>query len=374
MHPKDNLLRAFLDDELPGKLSSQVREHVSRCAECSSRINLLRERAGRVKLHLDSLGPVGKPGSIQQAYSRLPIIMKKNQTKKEKFPTMNNRKPLWTALAVVAILAIALTITPVRAWASDFLGLFRVQKITVVQFDPEKAGQVSDSLTNQQDAIQLILDENLEMTEQGEKEPVASVEEAASRAGFTPRLPAALAQANLSFQPGAQARLTIDQPAMQTVLDAIDADVQIPAEMDGQVVTVTVPGAVVASLNCASEANELASDCVELYQMPSPTVDAPEGLNTDEIGAAMLQLLGMSPREARQISQTIDWTSTLVLPVPQDGEIQVSEIQVDGVSGTLLTGPQDNKAMLLWVKDGFVYGLQVPGGVEEAQAIVASMP
>ena len=38
---------------------------------------------------------------------------------------------VWTALAVIAVLALALSFPQVRAAANSFLGLFRVEKVTV---------------------------------------------------------------------------------------------------------------------------------------------------------------------------------------------------------------------------------------------------
>jgi hypothetical protein len=122
---------------------------------------------------------------------------------------------------------------------------------------------------------------------------------------------------------------------MQAVLDAMETGVNLPPETDGQEVTVEIAPSVIATMfGCQNSDPDDTLRCTEFYQMPSPVVSAPDGLDIQGLGSAMLQLLGMSPQEAGQLSQSIDWTSTLILPIPQDQDIQVSEMPIDGVTGT----------------------------------------
>ena len=50
--------------------------------------------------------------------------------------TRRSLRPLWAGLAVLVVLAGLLFIPQVRATAENFLGLFRVQNIQVLQFNP----------------------------------------------------------------------------------------------------------------------------------------------------------------------------------------------------------------------------------------------
>jgi hypothetical protein len=378
MHLKTDLLRAFIDDELPASRAEQVEQHLTRCPACRSQYETLQTRARRVKIHMDAIAPglTEEHRSPHLALSRFTSSTRKHNSRKENFQTMLTRKPLWTALAVVAILAIALSITPVRAWASDLLSLFRVEKITVIQFDPKAARQANEGLSVNKDAIQKILDKNLKVSEDGKLTEVATVEEAAAGAGFTPRIPSGFTDLKLAYKPGMHASLTIDRPQMQEILDAVGADVQLPEAVDGKTVDVNVQATVAAADGCSPDASQadLPEGCTVLIQLPSPTVDAPEGLDIKKTGAAMLQLLGLSADEATRLSQRIDWTTTLLLPIPTDQSIQVSDLPVDGVSGTLLLAENQNMYTLLWVKDGMLYALRGQGGAEKAQAIASTMP
>jgi hypothetical protein len=116
-------------------------------------------------------------------------------------------------------------------------------------------------------------------------------------------------------------------------------------------------------------------NCTTLVQMPSPQVDAPEGLDIAGIGEAYLQLLGMTPQEAAQFSSTIDWTTTFVIPIPRYGTKSQS-VSADGADATYIQQNLDNHTrqyLLIWVKDGILYALTGPGNIENALDVAGTL-
>jgi len=71
-----------------------------------------------------------------------------------------------------------------------------------------------------------------------------------------------------------------------------------------------------------------------------------------------LEFSGMSAEQAAAFTQTVDWTSTLVIPVPRNAATY-EQVSVDGVTGTLIQRPADDapQFVLVWVKDGVVYSI-----------------
>jgi hypothetical protein len=73
-----------------------------------------------------------------------------------------------------------------------------------------------------------------------------------------------------------------------------------------------------------------------------------------------LQIAGMSPDDARSLTDTVDWTTTLVIPIGQGGQVH-EQVDVDGVRGILLTHPTRKERppaySLIWVKHGIAYGM-----------------
>jgi Domain of unknown function (DUF4367) len=174
------------------------------------------------------------------------------------------------------------------------------------------------------------------------------------------------------------------------VLDEIGhADIQIPDAVDGATVSVHIPKTVFSMYgNCESrferrprseeDSNEVPSDsshsdCTLLVQAPSPTVMVPPNLNMSDIAEAGLQLAGMGAGEAHALCSTVDWTSTLVIPVPRN-TASYRPVFVDGVEGTLIEMQKEqNRYNLLWTKNGVIYSLNGNGTMNDALALAASM-
>ncbi len=360
MHPNDDLLRALVDQELPEGQARLVDEHLARCPNCRMRLEQARARANRVHAALHNLSPLAgeRAPSPRSAYARL---FRKDNTiarKKENVQPMFTKRPFWVALTIIAVLAVALSITPVRAWASDVLSMFRVQRVTVIEFDPEAAQFNHQVLEAKRERMEALMQE-VEITGGGDVEEVASAEEAAAQAGYTPRLPAPWADAQLAVKPAMNGSFTIERDELQALFDGLGTDVDLPADVDGKTVRVDASAAVFAMQGCptAEVEGQLPADCVMLVQMPSPVVDVPAGIDPQEMGAALLQFLGYGAEDAARLSERIDWATTLVLPIPQTGDLQYRDVNVDGVTGTLVESA-DEGTMLLWVKDGVIYGLR----------------
>jgi hypothetical protein len=92
-----------------------------------------------------------------------------------------------------------------------------------------------------------------------------------------------------------------------------------------------------------------------------------------EIG---LQFTGMSPEEAHAFSQTVDWTSTLVVPIPRNGHAY-EQVSVDGVTGNLIYRAGDDgvpaRYTVLWVRDGILYALSGFGAPSEAVSLANTL-
>lgn len=380
MHLKDDLLRAMVDDELSGRLYDQTREHLSSCAACRARMQEIEVRAQRVRARMDAMTahPAETPEiAPNKAYLRFNRRYRSAQPGKETFQTMFKRRPFWAALTVIVVVALALSLPTVQAWASDFLSLFRVQRVQVISFNPDNAEEARDLLESNEALIKEVLKDNLEVEKDGDLQVVDSIDEATEAAGFIPRLPVNKDDLQLAVRPGMQGVLTIDQPEFQTLIEAIELDLDLPDSLNGQTVTVTVPAAVIAADGCDIRESEsedelhrpaqvMSKDCTVLVQLPSPEIDSPEELDIQQVGEAFLKYAGLSEDEARSLSKRIDWTTTLVLPIPNSGDVKYREVQVDGVTGTLLQPVDEDYYTLVWVKDGRLYGLSGPGDMETA--------
>lgn len=295
-------------------------------------------------------------------------------------------RPAWAALGLIVILASALAFPQVRAAASNFLGLFRIQQLTVVQVDP---GNLPEQLGSSSQ-LEYLLAENVQVEMPGDWLEAASAAEASQLAGMPVRLPTRLGEpARLNIQQAGRVTFQVDLDKTRLVLAEIGfTDLVLPDSLDGSTVSVDLPAGVSAFYGGGCELDMEAaraqgydpdspgqpqrSNCTTLVQMPSPVVDAPADLNIAEIGAAFLQVLGMSPEEAKHFSQNIDWATTLVVPIPRYGT-SYQDVKVDGVNGTLILQERSSQYLLMWVKDGVVYALTGQGTPATARGIANSL-
>ena len=111
---------------------------------------------------------------------------------------------------------------------------------------------------------------------------------------------------------------------------------------------------------------------ITFTQAESPLVEYPADVDPVVLGEALLQVLGTEPREARRIARSIDWASTLLLPIPRE-LAAFSEVIVDGVSGAALAPLDGQGGAVLWQKDGNIYLLTTQGSFDELLALVDSL-
>jgi hypothetical protein len=388
MHLNDGQLRAHLD----GALGASEAQHLAACRECQARLTTLTARAERVGLRLAFLAP--QPGDSAPS-ARAALARFKTRRLEGEMPSMLNQlfsqrlRPAWGLLAVVALIAASLSLAPVRAWAAEFLGLFRVQQITVLPVDTTGLSALAGDETLGEALSKLVADSVTVTKEPGAPRAVADAAEASQAAGFEVRL---LGESHgapeITVRGGAGFEIVVDRARAQAILDqAGRGDLQLPASLEGAVITVDIPTGVSAAYgHCEglSEPEEefdpprwtRVQDCFLLAQVPSPTVSAPPDLDVAQLAEVGLQFTGMTPDEARAFSQTVDWTTTLVVPIPRYGH-DYRQVSVDGVSGNLIYRRSDDGVpahyTLLWVKNGIVYALTGFGGPGEALSLANSL-
>jgi hypothetical protein len=129
-------------------------------------------------------------------------------------------------------------------------------------------------------------------------------------------------------------------------------------------------------MNTSGSPGRLYVDCIILAQIPSPEVSAPDSLDVAKLAQIGLEFTGMTPEQAKEFTSTVDWTSTLLVPIPKNAA-SYQQVTVDGVTGTLIERPSDDAPQfaLLWVKNGIVYAV---GGLgsnsSKALEIANSLP
>jgi len=379
-HLTDGELRTALDNELEASRLA----HLGACADCQLRRDQIQSRSQFAVQKLAFLAPEVEdpiPGT-RAAWSH---FSRRLTTQKE---ISMFRK--WFAFPVVRIGAIALllltmilVIPGTRALAGELLNLFRVQQVTVIPVDFTGMQQLTGEGALGANISELV-SSSIDMTkEPGKPVEAASVDEAGQLAGFAVRLPQGMTASQISVTTLAAFSITVDQTKAQALLDeAGRSDLVLPDSIDGAEISVNIPASVSAAFGTCPDltADELEKDnsdlpgrrypdCVILAQIPSPTVNAPADIDVAQLAQIGLEFTGMTREEAAAFTDTVDWTSTLVVPIPKNAAAY-EQVQVDGVTGTLIQRPSNDHPQfaLIWVKDGIIYAFSGLG-TDSQQAI-----
>jgi hypothetical protein len=390
-HLTDGELRAALD----GELEVKQLQHLEACTDCQARQSQLQVKQGQIARQLAFLAPADEPvPAVQKVWNRFSqqILIKKEISMFKKwfaFPVIR------FGTAALLILALVLAFPGTRALAGELLSLFRVQHVTVVPVDFTGMEQLNGAVG--QNISQLISESVTMQKAPSDPVNVASTDEASQLAGFNVRAPQDITASRISVMSGAAFTFTIDRAKAQALLnEAGRGDLVLPEEVDGADVSVNIPSSVSLSFGaCPEPSNQseaeremkretetsgspgrVYKDCIILAQIPSPQVSAPASLDIAKLAQIGLEFTGMTAEQAKEFTSTIDWTSTLLVPIPKNAA-SYQQVTVDGVTGTLIERPSDDAPQfaLFWVKDGIIYAA---GGLgtnsQKALAIANSLP
>ncbi len=390
----DEILRAGIDTQLSEAGMAEVERHLASCADCHRRAEDMRRQAARVRDLFSTLAPTPAEATAE-ARVALARFRADHPSEQERAPSWLSKvfarrlRPAWAALALAAVAVVLVGFAPARSWAQKILAMFRVQKIAVVTLNPDLVtGQNTDNRSAKM-LGQLLSDNLVVSMDPGPPRPVAGVEQASQLAGFGVRLLSSRPEApQLQISGEGAFHMTLNLERLQAILDeAGRSDLQLPASLDGATIAVHIPRLVLERYgNCPGESTADTakgspppdySNCVFLAQVLSPTVSVPPDLNIAQIAEAALQLGGMSAQDAHAFCQAVDWTSTLVIPLPRQGATY-QKVEVDGVEGTLIDLPKFGRRpqpvySLLWVKNGVIYCLTGFGTSENALPLAASL-
>ncbi len=385
-HLTDGELRAALDGEAEERQS----RHLQSCTDCQARQRYIQVESQKIAQQFAFLAPADEPvPSAQKAWGRFSqrIMMKKEISMFKRwftFPVVR------FGTAALLILALILAFPGTRAMAGELLNLFRIQQVAVVPVDFTGLEQLTGDGVLGNQFTELISNSMNITDEPGDPVEAADAAQASQLSGFTVRLPGSATPSQIYVMDGASFSMTIDRAKAQALLDeAGRGDLVLPESVDGADISVTIPASVSAAYGTcpkpeadSSEGGEGVErrypDCVILAQIPSPSVNAPANLDVNQLAQIGLEFTGMTAEEAAAFTSTVDWTSTLVVPIPSNAATY-EQVTVDGVTGTLIRRSsregEPTTFALLWVKDGIIYAISGRGAnSEQAIEMANSLP
>jgi len=385
-HLTDGELRAASD----GELDAARLHHLENCAGCQGRQEQVKAESSHAARLLGFLVPGEEPvPSSRTAWIR---FTQEYKIKKEysMFKRWFSFPLVRYGTAALLILALVLAFPGSRAMAGELLNLFRVQQVTVVPVDFTGLEQLTGDGALGDQFTQLISQSIVMDQKPGDPVEAKSAEQASQMAGFNVRLPADKTPSQIYVTDSAAFHVEVDRKKAQALLDeAGRTDLVLPESIDGAEVSVDIPASVSVAYGTCPKPGEGGAgnteqstterrypNCVILAQLPSPSINAPADLDIEALARIGLEFTGMSPAEAAEFTSTVNWTSTLLVPIPRNASVN-EQVSVDGVTGTLIQRPSDDAPQfaLLWVKDGIIYAISGLGtNSQQAIEMANSLP
>jgi len=400
----ENSLRAYHDAELSAAQDAEIEAHLGACRLCSDRLRELTRCSERVQGHLEALGSAASATNIDAhgALSRfkaqhggtresVPLVTQLNANRPNKTNVRTpgwakGWRPVWVGAVAATILLCSLAFPFGRGLAQRFLGTLRVEKVQPVRLD----FSALDGNRPLQEMLRQMISDKVVVTADEKPQQASTAADASQLAGFSAHVLGARTDAPKFVVGGQHAfHMTIDRTRLQDIFDqAGRADLLLPATLDGANVSVNVPRSIMVEYGDCPEAHPAGgaqpaptqprpaawANCLALQEVPSPLVNMPSDLNLQQLAEIGFQLTGMSATQARDLGQSIDWKSTLVLPIPRSAS-SYSQVTVNGVQGTLIqgSGRRGPDYVLVWVKNGMIYGLVGHGDSSNAVALANTL-
>jgi hypothetical protein len=271
-------------------------------------------------------------------------------------------RPVWrrmvAAAAAVAVIAGLFAFPAVRAGAQAMLDMFRVRDFVAVSYDASRMEKLRSLDTDQS---MLIFDRHDVIQEPGKPVIQSSPIAASASAGFTVEtptyLPDGLALDTVAVSGEGRAKLGVSTERLKKVLAMLDLnDVEVPAGLDGKDIEVHMHP-VVAQKFSGSKSH------LALMQSRSPEVSLPAGWDLARLGEVGLRILGLDENEARRMASSLDWRSTLLVPVPVNAS-SFRKVTVHGNPGLLVTttkvaedGRRRGGTVVMWTEGDRVFAL-----------------
>jgi hypothetical protein len=297
-------------------------------------------------------------------------------------------RALWVAIIAIIVVIAFFSLPPGRNLVGKFLTSLRMQNVQAVNVNLS-AFVGPNANPSLQDMISQMIADKVTVTV-NEKEQAASDGATASQiAAYPVQLLGKRTDSPQLAVGGEHAfELVVDRARLQSILkEAGRSDLTLPQSIDGATVSVKIahivrarygdcPGAPSAAANVATPTPTTLqyANCVILTEGPSPVVDVPSGVDFAQLAEIGLELAGMTPEQARDFLQTVDWKSTLGISIPRFMR-SYQAVEVNGVKGTLLNmaGRRGPTYTLVWAKNGMGYSLTGYGDSSEAISLANSL-
>ncbi len=366
---------AYLGGSLDRSMAEAVGTHLAVCRECQYD-SLDWKAVATATQAVATASPAASRGLLDRVFEKIEAS--------ERAPYWHEHWLLaWLKRPLVArsmvssfamvVLALLLVMTPVGSYAQRLLEVFQPRQFVAVPI----------TLTDMRALSALSQYGDFTHEAEGDIQHADSAADASTKSGFsilTPgTLPASVtADPSYGVVPSRSATFTFDADKAQETVRGVGQELPpLPVNIDGSSIEITTGiGVMTMYGGSPSMTGEGSRPTNSIPQLIIGQGYAPEatssGASPKELEDYVLSLPGISNELANAIRAIGDPTTTWPIPVPV-GEVNTHSVTVQGVSGTVFAEPSGFATGVIWIKNGFIYGVAGPLNENEVLAVANSL-
>lgn len=390
MCPDEGILQAFLDGELDAARAVKVAGHLSRCPACRERAAALEEVSREVSFALEVYRRATEavacprrvpqevlPASRNKASSGVSVkalVVTSSKIRRIRDMILKHKWASGLAAAALALIFL-LSWAPGRSLASQFLSIFRMEKIQVVKFTPQDVAELERLLNGQAGEVDIQNFGRVEVTRPEQRLQVTDPSQIGELTGLKPKIPDVLAglkrEKIMMIDRGMVIKITPDVEKINAYLKR-HGDVLLPESLKGQSFLIKIPPVVnIRYSGPERDRSTLTGSSLHLLIAGDLTIEVPAGVDVLALRQALLRLPLLPDNLRRQLGAISDWQHTL--PIPETRDMLAQEVTVNGSQGVYFS-PRDDKSfgILVWRQDNSwwaIEGLPLEKALEAAAEV-----
>ena len=279
---------------------------------------------------------------------------------------MNQKTKKWvTGSSVAAVLVVSLSFPQVQAAASDFLSIFRMDKVEFVKVTQDDLAQVEGWLNSGKAGEmelkgigKLWIDEaDQGKIDKGEHNKYYNSRESAEKAGVKlPAIPSDMTFEGVDVSTPYTIHFEMNVEKANKLLAQLKVENRFDENLSGKRFSLHV-----ANMQNIWMKND--KDSISYSVVSAPELQAPEGVDMAQLRDTMLSLPFIPNNVKKQMLSIDDWQHTLPLPYLEDGDSKMKEVKVHGQAGVLITNSYHKQ--LIWQENGQIHTLGGSNSTEE---------
>lgn len=360
----EGLLQAFLDGELDAARAVKVARHLSRCPACRERAAALEKISREVTSALGVyrsateavVSPRRVPYGVLPAFGSRPPAggsVKTLMGISSKIRGMKDmiRQYKWVSGLAAAALALIFVLSwaPGRSLASQFLSIFRTEKIQVIKFTPEDMAQLERLLNGQAGEVDIRNFGRVEVVRSGQhalKVDPSQVEELTGLKLKLPEVLAGLKREEILVDQGTVIKISPDVEKINAYLKR-HGSALLPESLKGQSFVIKVPPLVHVWYKGPERGRyNLPGGTLYLVVAGDLAIEVPAGVDVLDVRRALLNLPVLPDNLRRQLAAINDWQHTL--PIPETRDLPARMVTVNGGQGVYFSRDDKSPGILVW--------------------------